>query len=53
MDIDKTIKELSQNEKKVLLTLKKLNGKGAPQDILENGGRTVKITKLEEESVES
>ncbi|UCD14367.1 MAG: phenylalanine--tRNA ligase subunit alpha [Thermoplasmatales archaeon] len=37
MDIDKTIKELSQNEKKVLLTLKKLNGKSAPQDILENG----------------
>ena len=27
MDIDKTIKELSLNEKKVLLTLKKLHGK--------------------------
>ena len=37
MDIDKTIKELSQNEKKVLLTLKKLNGKGSPEDILKNG----------------
>ncbi|UCF12258.1 MAG: phenylalanine--tRNA ligase subunit alpha [Thermoplasmatales archaeon] len=37
MDVDKTIKELSQNEKKVLLTLKKLNGKGSPEDILKNG----------------
>ena len=34
MDIDKTIKELSQNEKKVLLTLKKLKGKASPEDIL-------------------
>ncbi len=37
MDIDKTIKELSQSEKKVLLTLKKLNGKALPRDILKNG----------------
>jgi len=37
MDIDKTIKELSQNEKKVLLTLKKLKGKASPEDILKNG----------------
>jgi len=37
MDVDKTIKELSQNEKKVLLTLKKLNGEGSPEDILKNG----------------
>lgn len=37
MDIDKTIKELSENEKKVLLTLKKLKGKGSPKEILENG----------------
>ena len=37
MDIDRTIKELSQNEKKVLLTLKKLNGKGSPDDILKKG----------------
>jgi len=37
MDIDKTVKKLSQNEKKVLLTLKKLNGKGSPEDILKNG----------------
>lgn len=37
MDIDKTIKELSQNEKKVLLTLKKLKGKASPGDILKNG----------------
>lgn len=37
MDVDKTIKELSQNEKKVLLTLKKFNGKGSPEDILKNG----------------
>ena len=37
MNIDKAIEELSQNEKKVLLTLKKLNGKASPQDILKNG----------------
>jgi phenylalanyl-tRNA synthetase alpha chain len=37
MDIDKTIKELSQNEKKVLLTLKKLHGKSSPEDILKKG----------------
>jgi phenylalanyl-tRNA synthetase alpha chain len=37
MDIDKTIKELSQNEKKVLLTLKKLKGKVSPENILEHG----------------
>lgn len=36
MDIDKTIKELSQNEKKVLLTLKKLKGKSSPMDIIKN-----------------
>jgi len=37
MDIDKTIKELSQNEKKVLLTLKKLKGKASPDEILKSG----------------
>jgi phenylalanyl-tRNA synthetase alpha chain len=37
MDIDKTIKELSLNEKKVLLVLKKLHGKGSPEDIFKNG----------------
>ena len=37
MDLDKTIKELSQNEKKVLLTLQKLKGKASPEDILKNG----------------
>ena len=37
MDIEKTMQELSQNEKKVLLTLKKLNGKASPQNILKNG----------------
>jgi phenylalanyl-tRNA synthetase alpha chain len=37
MDINKTIKELSQNEKKVLLTLKKLKGKASPEEILNNG----------------
>jgi phenylalanyl-tRNA synthetase alpha chain len=37
MDLDKTIKELSQNEKKVLLTLQKLNGKASPEEILKNG----------------
>ena len=37
MDIDKTIKELSQNEKKVLLTLKKLKGKASPEEIMKKG----------------
>jgi phenylalanyl-tRNA synthetase alpha chain len=37
MDVDKTIKELSSNEKKVLLALKKLHGKGSPEDIFRNG----------------
>ena len=37
MDIDNTIKKLSRNEKKVLLTIKKLNGKASPEDILKNG----------------
>jgi phenylalanyl-tRNA synthetase alpha chain len=37
MNIDRIIKELSQNEKKVLLALKKLNGTGSPEDIFENG----------------
>jgi len=37
MDVEDTIKKLSQNEKKVLLTLKKLNGTGSPQDIFKNG----------------
>jgi phenylalanyl-tRNA synthetase alpha chain len=37
MDVDKTIKELSLNEKKVLLTLKNLHGKASPEDIFKNG----------------
>ncbi len=37
MDIDQIIDELSHNEKKVLLTLKKLNGEASPEEILENG----------------
>jgi len=37
MDINKTINELSHNEKKVLLTLKKLKSKASPEDILKNG----------------
>jgi phenylalanyl-tRNA synthetase alpha chain len=37
MDVSKTIKELSHNEKKVLLTLKKLKGKASPEEILKNG----------------
>ena len=37
MDIDKTIKELSQNEKKVLLVLDKLKGQASPVEILKNG----------------
>ncbi|RLF29485.1 MAG: phenylalanine--tRNA ligase subunit alpha [Thermoplasmata archaeon] len=43
MDLNKTIKELSQNEKKVLLTLKKLNGKGTPEEILKNGDFQQKV----------
>jgi len=37
MDIEKTIKELSQNEQKVLLTLEKLNGKASPEEIMKKG----------------
>jgi phenylalanyl-tRNA synthetase alpha chain len=37
MDLEKTINELSQNEKKVLITLKKLNGKASPEDIFKKG----------------
>ena len=37
MDVDNTIKKLSQNEKKVLLALQLLNGTGSPKDILKNG----------------
>jgi phenylalanyl-tRNA synthetase alpha chain len=37
MELDKTIGELSQNEKKVLLTLQKLKGKASPEEILKNG----------------
>ncbi len=40
MDTDKIIKELSQNEKKVLLALKKLHGRGSPEDIFKTGGFT-------------
>ena len=40
MNLDKTIKELSQNEKKVLLTLKKLNGQASPESILKSGDFT-------------
>jgi len=37
MDVDKITQELSQNEKKVLLTLKKLKGKASPEEIFKNG----------------
>ncbi len=37
MDVDKIIKELSQNEKKVLLTLKKLSKKASPDEIVKSG----------------
>jgi phenylalanyl-tRNA synthetase alpha chain len=37
MDTNKTIKELSQNEKKVLLTLQKLKGKASPEEIFKTG----------------
>lgn len=38
MDTDKVIKELSQNEKKVLLALKSLHDKGSLEDIVQTGG---------------
>jgi len=37
MDSSKTIKELSQNEKKVLITLDKLKGRASPSELLKNG----------------
>jgi len=37
MDLEKTIKELSTNEKKVLLTLKDLKGEAKPEDIQKKG----------------
>jgi phenylalanyl-tRNA synthetase alpha chain len=37
MDLNKTINELSQNEKKVLLALNKLNGEASPNEILKTG----------------
>ena len=40
MDLNKIIQELSQNEKKVLLTLKKLNGKASPQELVKQGDFT-------------
>ncbi|MCX6664502.1 MAG: phenylalanine--tRNA ligase subunit alpha [Euryarchaeota archaeon] len=40
MDFDKIIQELSQNEKKVLLTLKKLNGSASPQELVKQGDFT-------------
>jgi phenylalanyl-tRNA synthetase alpha chain len=37
MDLEKTIKELSHNEKKVLITLQKLKGKASPEEIIKKG----------------
>lgn len=37
MDLEKTIKELSYNEKKVLITLQKLKGKASPEEIIKKG----------------
>ena len=37
MENENTIKKLSRNEKKVLLTLSKINNKASPKEILENG----------------
>jgi len=37
MNLEKTVKELSQNEKKVLITLNKLGGKASPKEILSKG----------------
>lgn len=38
MDTGNIIKELSQNEKKVLITLNKLGGRASPQEIFSKGG---------------
>ncbi|MCK4365163.1 MAG: phenylalanine--tRNA ligase subunit alpha [Thermoplasmatales archaeon] len=43
MDINKAIKELSHNEKKVLLTLNELKGKASPGDILGAGDFTQEV----------
>ena len=43
MDLKKTIKELSQNEKKVLLILDSLNGRGSPEGILKSGDFTQEV----------
>ena len=43
MNVDKIIKELSQNEKKVLLALDKIKGRGSPDDIFENGDFNQKV----------
>jgi phenylalanyl-tRNA synthetase alpha chain len=40
MDTEKTIRELSQGEKKVLLALQKLHGRGSPTEIFNTGGFT-------------
>ena len=55
MDIDKTIKELSQNEIKVLLTLDKLKGKASPENILTNGdfNQEVEVMDLNNSNLES
>ncbi len=43
MDIKKTISELSQHEKKVIKTLKKLNGKAKPEEIQKKGDFTQEV----------
>jgi phenylalanyl-tRNA synthetase alpha chain len=43
MEIEKTIKELSQNEKKVLLALQKLQGKGSLKEIVKTGEFSLEV----------
>ena len=43
MNLDKLINELSQNEKKVLLTLKKLKNKSSPEEIFNKGDFNKKV----------
>ena len=43
MDLDKIINELSQNERKVLLILQKLNGEAPPQTIFDTGDFTQQV----------
>ncbi len=46
MELQKIISELSQHEKKVLLTLEKLGGKSTPAEILQHGDFTKQVAVM-------